>query len=126
MKRRLLAFGILVVCLVALLPLSSVLAQGEGTIELTASYYKLEITSGSSVEFTINVEYTGDVARVFDLTATGPADWTTSITPSYPRDKQILDIRMEPPEEDETVYTEMIVVTATPASWLTPELGNTR
>jgi uncharacterized membrane protein len=123
MKKRLIAFGILVVCLVALLPLSPVLAQDEATIELTTNYYKLEIASGSSVEFTINVEYTGDVARVFDLTAIGPADWTTSITPSYPRDKQILDIRMEPPAEDETVSTEMIVVTVTPASWLTPELG---
>jgi uncharacterized membrane protein len=124
MKRRLIAFGILVACLLTLIPLSPVLAQDEeATIELTADYYKLEITSGSSVEFTIKVNYTGNAPRVFDLTATGPADWTTSITPSYPRDKQILDIRMEPPEEGESVTTEQIVVTATPASWLTPELG---
>jgi uncharacterized membrane protein len=122
MKRRLLAFGILMVCLMTLIPLSPVLAQ-DATIELTTDYYKQEIVSGDSVEFTITLEYTGDVARVFDLTATGPADWTTSITPSYPRDKQILDIRMEPPAEDESSTTEQIVVTATPASWLTPELG---
>jgi uncharacterized membrane protein len=124
MKRRLIAIGILVACLLTLIPLSPVLAQDEeATIELTTDYYKLEITSGASVEFTINVEYTGSVARVFELTATGPTDWTTSITPSYPRDKQILDIRMEPPAEDESSTTEQIVVSATPASWLTPELG---
>jgi uncharacterized membrane protein len=123
MKKRLIAFGILMVCLMTLLPLSPVLAAGDATIELTTAYYTLEITSGASVEFTITLEYTGDVARVFDLVATGPTDWTTSITPSYPRDKQILDIRMVPPEEGETSSTQQLIVTATPASWLTPEVG---
>ena len=124
MKKRLLAIGILMVCLMTLLPLSPVLAQdGDATIELTTDYYKLEIVSGASIDFTIQLEYTGTEARVFDLVATGPADWTTSITPSYPRDKQILDIRMEPPGEDESSTTEQIIVTATPASWLTPEVG---
>jgi uncharacterized membrane protein len=120
--KRLIAFGILVVCLLTLIPLSPVLAQDD-TIELTTDYYKLEVVSGNSVEFTVSLEYTGDVARVFDLTATGPTDWTTSITPSYPRDKQILDIRMEPPGEEESSTIEQIVVSATPASWLLPELG---
>jgi uncharacterized membrane protein len=123
MKKRLIAFGILMVCLMTLLPLSPVLAAGDATIELTTAYYTLEITSGASVEFTITLEYTGDTARVFDLVATGPTDWTTSITPSYPRDKQILDIRMVPPEEGETSSTQQLIVTATPASWLTPEVG---
>jgi len=121
MKRRI-AFGILMVCLITLLPLSPVLAQDD-IIELTTDYYKLEITSGASVSFTIDVNYTGDVARVFDLTATAPTDWTTSITPSYPQDKQILDIRIEPPAEGESSTVERIIVTATPASWLVPEAG---
>jgi uncharacterized membrane protein len=123
MKKRLIAFGILMVCLMTLLPLSPVLAQGDATLELTTPYYKLEIVSGASVEFTITLEYTGTEARVFDLVATGPTDWTTSITPSYPRDRQILDIRMEPPEEGESSTVQKIIVTATPASWLTPEVG---
>jgi len=110
--------------LLALLPLTPVIAQDEeATIELTADYYKLEIVSGASVDFTIQLEYTGTEARVFDLVATGPTDWTTSITPSYPRDRQILDIRMEPPAEGETSTVEQIVVTAVPVSWLMPELG---
>jgi uncharacterized membrane protein len=120
--KRLLAFGILMVCLLTLLPLSPVLAQGD-SIELTTDYYKLEVTSGASVEFTISLEYTGDVARVFDLTASAPTNWTTSITPYYPRDKQILDIRIEPPEEGESATTEQIVVTAAPESWFLPETG---
>jgi uncharacterized membrane protein len=123
MKKRLIAFDILMVCLMTLLPLSPVLAQGDATLELTTPYYKLEIVSGASVEFTIDLNYTGTEARVFDLVATGPTDWTTSITPSYPRDRQILDIRMEPPEEGESSTVQKIIVTATPASWLTPEVG---
>lgn len=124
MKRGLIGFCIILVCLLALLPLTPVIAQDEeATIELTADYYKLEIVSGASVDFTIQLEYTGTEARVFDLVATGPTDWTTSITPSYPRDRQILDIRMEPPAEGETSTVEQIVVTAVPVSWLMPELG---
>lgn len=124
MKRRLLAFGILMVCLMTLLPLSPILAQDEDTtIELTADYYKLEIVSGASVDFTVRLEYTGTEARVFDLVATGPTDWATSITPFYPRDRQILDIRMEPPAEGESSTIEQVVVTAISLSWLTPELG---
>ncbi len=124
MKKRLLAFGILMVCLMTLLPLSPILAQdGDATIELTADYYKLEIVSGASVDFTVRLEYTGTEARVFDLVATGPTDWSTFITPSYPRDRQILDIRMEPPAEGESSTVEHIVVTAISLSWLTPELG---
>jgi uncharacterized membrane protein len=124
MKKRLLAFGILMVCLITLLPLSPVLAQDdEASIELSADYYTLEIVSGNSVEFTVQLEYTGTEARVFDLTATGPPDWTVSITPAYPRDRQILDIRMEPPEEGESSTKELIVITATPVSYITPEVG---
>jgi uncharacterized membrane protein len=122
MKRRLLAFGILMVCLMTLLPLSPALAQDD-IIELTANYSKLEITSGASATFIIDVNYTGDVARVFDLTAAGPTDWTVSITPYYPREQQILNIRMEPPAEGESSSTQQIVVTTTPASYLTPEVG---
>ncbi len=123
MKRRLIAFGILMVCLMTLLPLSPVLAQDDATIELTTDYYRLEIVSGASVDFTISLEYTGTEARVFDLTATGPTDWMTSITPSYPRDRQILDIRMEPPAEGESSTVEQIVVTSTPVAYIIPELG---
>jgi uncharacterized membrane protein len=116
--KRLIAFGILMVCLLTLLNLSPVLAEDESdTIELTTDYYKLEIESGDSVEFTITLKYTGDEARIFDLTAVGPADWTTSITPSYPQDQQILDIRIE------SGTSEQIIVTATPDSWVTPEAG---
>lgn len=121
---RTISFCILLASLLTLFSLSPVLAQDEDTtIELTADYYKLEIVSGASVDFTVRLEYTGTEARVFDLVATGPTDWTTFITPSYPRDRQILDIRMEPPAEGETSTVEQIVVIATPVPWLIPELG---
>ena len=124
MKKRLLAFGILLVCLITILPLSPVLAQDdEASIELSADYYTLAIAAGDSVDFLVQMEYTGDTARVFDLTATAPADWTVSITPSYPRDQQIRDIRIEPPAEGQSSSIAQIVVTAAPLSYVTPELG---
>lgn len=124
MKIRLIAFGILMVFFMTLLPLSPVLAQDDdATIELTTDYYTLEIVSGDSVQFTIDVNYTGDVARVFDLTATEPPDWTVSITPSYPRDQQIRDIRLEPPAEGEDATVEQIIITAAPVAYVTPEVG---
>jgi uncharacterized membrane protein len=101
---------------------AAVLAQEETpppeTIELTTSYTKLEGTSGASFEFEVELSYKGAEARVFDLAATGPTDWAIYITPSYPKDKMIKDIRLEP-----MAYGEKINVSATPAYWLMPEPG---
>lgn len=101
---------------------ATILAQ-EGTppeekIELTTSYTKLEGTSGTSFEFEVELSYQGSEARVFDLVATGPKDWAVYITPSYPKDKMIKDIRLEP-----MAYGEKINVVAAPAYWLMPEPG---
>jgi uncharacterized membrane protein len=85
---------LLLVSLFSIFPLA-VLAQEE-TIGLTTPYTKLEGTSGASFEFTITLNYQGSQPRVFNLSATGPQDWTTYITPSYPKDKMIGDIRLEP------------------------------
>jgi len=124
MKRGIIFFCLLFVSLLALLPLSPVLAQGEeAKIELTTSYYKLEIISGESAEFNVELNYQGAEARIFDLVATGPTDWTTYITPTYGTDTQILDIRVEPPLPDETYGTARITVHTAPASGLTPEPG---
>jgi len=88
-------------------------------IELTTSYTKLEGTSGTSFEFEVELSYQGGEARVFDLTATVPKDWVVYITPSYPKDKMIKDIRLEPG----VAYKEKINVVTAPAYWLLPEPG---
>jgi uncharacterized membrane protein len=91
----------------------------EGKIELTTPYTKLEGISGASFEFEIALNYTGTEARVFNLVANGPQNWTTYITPSYPKDQRILDIRLEPGE----TYGQKIDVYTAPPSWLLPEPG---
>lgn len=114
----------LLASLLTFLSLSPVLAQDEETkIELTTSYYKLEIISGESASFIVELSYQGAEARVFDLEATGPTDWVTYITPAYSTGIQILDIRIEPPLPDETYSTERIAVNTAPTYGLMPEPG---
>jgi len=100
---------------------AAILAQEESTpeemIERTTTYKKLQGTSGTSCEFEVELSYQGSEARVFDLAATGPKDWVVYITPSYPKDKMIRDIRLD------IIGTERINVVAAPAYWLMPEPG---
>ena len=106
---------------------ATVLAQEETPppekIELTTSYTKLEGISGTSFEFEVDLNYQGgSEARVFDLMATVPKDWIAYITPTYPKDKQILDIRLEPTSPYETRPATKIVVYVAPYRVL-PEPG---
>jgi uncharacterized membrane protein len=128
MKVRMI-FGLclLLVSLLVIFPATTVLAQEETPppekIELTAAYSKLEGTSGTSFEFEVDLMYEGAEARVFNLLATGPKDWTTYITPDYPKDKQILDIRLEPVQPLATYSTQKIDVHTAPPFWLMPDPG---
>ena len=110
--------------LVVSLP-AAVLAQEEATerLELTAAHSKLEGIAGTSFEFEVDLKYYGPEARTFDLVATGPKDWTTYITPTYPKEKKILDIRLEPIQPGQTYGATKIVVYVAPPFWLLPEPG---
>jgi uncharacterized membrane protein len=118
MKMRMIFASFLILTSLLFIFPQAVFAQ-EGKIELTTPYTKLEGVSGASFEFEIALNYTGTEARVFNLVATGPKDWTTYITPSYPKDQRILDIRLEPGES----YGQKIDVYSAPPSWLLPEPG---
>jgi uncharacterized membrane protein len=125
MKMRLMICGLslLLASSLVIFQAAAVLAQEEASpeekIELTTPYTKLEGTSGTSFEFEVTLNYQGSEARVFNLSATGSKDWTTYITPSYPKDKMIKDIRLEPG----TAYGEKIAVYTAPPYWLMPEPG---
>jgi uncharacterized membrane protein len=131
MKLRVLfGLSLLLVSLLVFSPAVAVLAQeGEEApppeeITLTATYSKIEAIAGSSFEFEVGLEYTGGTeARTFDLTVSGPQDWTTYITPTYPKDKQILDIRLEPTQPYQTTPVTKILVNVSPPYWLLPEPG---
>jgi uncharacterized membrane protein len=126
--RILIGLSLLLVSLLVISPAAAVLAQeGEEappeTITLTTTYGKLSGIAGTGFEFEVGLQYVGAETRVFDLTATGPQDWTTSITPSYPKDKQILDIRLDPVSPLSTSGGTKISVSVTPPYWLLPEPG---
>jgi uncharacterized membrane protein len=120
--RAIFGLCLLLVGLLVIFTPAAILAQEEAPppekIELTTPYTKLEGTSGASFEFAVTLKYTGSEAHVFNLSATGPKDWTTYITPSYPKDQRIQDIRVEP-----GAYGATINVDTSPPSWLAPEPG---
>jgi uncharacterized membrane protein len=118
MKIRMI-FGLCLVLASLLFIFPPVVSAQEETIELSTPYTRLEATSGASFEFEIALNYTGTEARRFNLSATGPQNWTTYITPSYPKDKMIGDILLEPGE----TYGQKIDVYTAPPSWLRPEPG---
>jgi uncharacterized membrane protein len=127
--RMLFGLSLLLVSLLVISPAAAVLAQEEEevppeTIALTTTYSKLSGVAGSSFEFEVGLAYTGAEARVFDLAATGPQDWTMSITPSYPKDKQIMDIRLEPAPLYQTTPVTKIIISVAPPYWLLPEPGD--
>lgn len=103
--------------LVFLFP-QALLAQEE-KIELTTPYTKLESTSGATFEFDVTLKYQGSQPRNFTLSVSGPSNWTTYITPTYPKDKRIQDIWLEP----NMTTGNKITVYASPPVWLNPEPG---
>jgi uncharacterized membrane protein len=127
MKLRMLA-GLLLAGLLVFSPATAVLAQDETpaeTITLTATYSKLEALAGADFEFEVNLEYAGGTeARTFDLIATGPQDWTVYVTPTYPTDKQILDILLEPVQPYQTGPVTKVLIHVSPPYWLLPEPGD--
>jgi uncharacterized membrane protein len=127
MKLRMLV-GLLLACLLVLSPATAVLAQDETpaeTITLSATYSKLEALAGAGFEFEVNLEYTGATeARTFDLIATGPQDWNVYVTPTYPTDKQILDILLEPVQPYQTGPVTKVLIHVSPPYWLLPAPGD--
>jgi len=99
---------------------ATVLAQDEeNPIKLTPVNTKLEGESGDSFEFEVKVDYFGDTAEFYDLTVTGPQQWAFYCSPSYPKDKKIKDVRLEPGGGRETV----LIHAGTPF-WLNVEPGS--
>jgi len=127
-----LCFCLLLVGLLAISQPAIVLAQDdtpseeevttEEEVTLSCKFAKLEILSGQTAEFEVELRLLGEIlgeARDFDLVATAPKDWYAYITPSYPKDKVIASIELKPG------YTagEKVLVQAIPAYWIKPEPG---
>jgi len=126
--RILIGLSLLMVSLLVISPAVAVLAQEEEappeTMTMTATYTKIEAIAGTGFEFDVSLFYAGGTeARSFDLSVTGPQDWTLYITPTYPTDKQILDIRIEPLIPYQTPTPTKILIHISPPYWLIPNPG---
>jgi uncharacterized membrane protein len=115
-------FLLLLTGIVAIAQPTAILAQEEQQLELSTKYPKLEVTSGGAVEFEVEMKLNGEIGDEpveFSLSATAPKDWVTTITPSYPKDKIIASIELQPG----FTVGEKILVQAAPSYWLTPDPG---
>ena len=91
--------SLMTVASVALLLSGPVLAQEE-TIELEATYPRVESAStGPVFKFSVSLVYRGGQAREFDLRTSGPSGWSTYVT-SSDGSARVSVIKLEPDESD--------------------------
>ena len=115
-KTRLVScFLLMTVALVTCLLSPPVLAQEE-TIELGATYPRIESAASDAVfKFTVDIVYRGDQARKFDLRASGPSGWTTYVT-SGDESVRISVIKVEPGKYH---HHQVKVIASPPPSFVT-------
>jgi uncharacterized membrane protein len=114
---RILCYSFLVMITSAVLLLStSVLAQEE-TIELRATYPRIESAAPEAVfKFTVSLTYRGEQARAFDLRPSGPPGWNTYVT-SFDESSRISIIRLEPNKS--TPYRVKVITSPLPSTMVT-------
>ena len=64
-------------------------------IALTTDFPTLEAVATGSLQFNVNMNYTGQVDRVFDLKTSAPSGWDVYIQPQYETGKKISSITIE-------------------------------
>jgi uncharacterized membrane protein len=90
------AIFLIVLLSMAVFPQHALAQENEPELQIVAKYTKLEGKSGADFEFEVRVQYTGEETRTFDISVTGPKGWIFNVTPTYPKDRVIRDIRLEP------------------------------
>jgi uncharacterized membrane protein len=79
---------------------STVTTSGTGpvtldNIVLSTDYPTLEAVAAGSLQFNVNMDYTGQVDRVFDLKTSAPSGWDVYIQPQYETGKKISSITIQ-------------------------------
>lgn len=87
--------------LLAILLPGAALAQDEPEsipekITITSDFPSIESIAGGTFEFTVEIAYVGEEAKIFDLRATVPKGWDVYITPKYEKEKKISSINLKP------------------------------
>ncbi len=105
--------SLMTVASVALLLSGPVLAQEE-TIELEATYPRVESGATEPVfKFSVSLTYRGGQAREFDLETSGPSGWSTHVT-SSDGSARVSVIKLEPNRSDP--YQEKVVASPLPST----------
>ncbi len=118
-------------CLLAIVPASVVLAQepaliseepeGEPAekIEFDVPYPSVESIAGGNFEFEVEFRYTGVEDRDFELNTIAPTGWEAYMTPKYEKEKKIKSINIKPT----TTFSEPIRVVVSAPFWPLPDPG---
>lgn len=109
--------SLLAITMAAFLPTGTALAQNESapeSITLSTQYPTLEATATGSFDFTVQLSYTGQTDRVFNLNATVPPGWNVTITPQYDSSKLISSITIA--KSGVIPTTVSVEITTTPPS----------
>lgn len=93
------------------------------SFEMKTQFPKLEVQSGGMAEFEVTLTYINTSSdakpKVFDLVLTGPKNWQMVATPTYPKDKRVASIQIDPA----MTVGERLSVTVVPPFFLLPDPG---
>ena len=90
-------------------------------ITLTTDYPNISAFATDSFAYNINLDYVGDVQRVFDLNAAMPSGWQVTF---QPQDQTGTYVSSIPIDSSYSGMTKTIILTATPTASPSPEPGD--
>lgn len=101
---------------------STWLLDDQGTaekLELTCQYPVISSYAGLNYSYSVSVTYSGKDSKVFDLNATVPPGFVSTITPGYGEGQEIAAIRLD----GNKGYPETIKLNVRPYAWKVPIPG---
>jgi uncharacterized membrane protein len=90
-------------------------------IVLTTDYPTLEAVAAGSLNFNVNMDYTGQIDRVFDLKTSAPSGWDVYIEPQYETGKKISSISIS---SSYSGTSKQVTVVITAPTYPVPDPGN--
>ena len=84
-------------------------------VEVNPKYPKMEGIAGSSLTFEVELDYTGNNTKVFDLQLLPPNGWEAYINPQYDTSTKISSVSLTPTLESGTATTTINVVVNIPS-----------
>jgi uncharacterized membrane protein len=128
-KIRLISGLVVLVIVLALLSVpGAVLAQGtpqaaapSDSVVLTTDFPSVDGFASDTFKYSLNIEYTGNVSRVFNLKVTAPQNWTVTINPMEDTSKIISSVSFDASPAPSTQYLQ---VSATYTNMPLPDPGD--